>query len=181
MYLFGNQTGDSTWTLATYNRCNSLIRGPCENRRTHLSREPFITSQDADDMILATSSIYELQCLIWMCDSYANQKRYIIHPDKSVITPFNIPIQESAWIHQDLQTEGAQQLKSDSFSWDSHLDIQRSNIQIPNSLQPVVECKLTTASKAMYALMGVGMYGRNGLPSIVSLYIYNIFIIHRLT
>ena len=136
MCLFGNKTSNSTWTLATYNRCNSLTRGPCENRRTHLSRPPFIRSQDADDMILATSSIYELQCVIWMCDSYANQKRYIIHPDKSIITPFNIPIQESAWINQDLQTVGAQQLKNDSFSGDSHLGIQRSNIQTPNFLQP---------------------------------------------
>ena len=37
-------------------------------------------------------------------------------------------------------------------------------MQAPNSLQSVVECRLMTPRKAMYALMGVGIHGRNGLP-----------------
>ena len=44
----------------------------------------------ADDMIIMASSALQLQSLILLATIYANEERYIIHPQKTVIVPFNI-------------------------------------------------------------------------------------------
>ena len=44
----------------------------------------------ADDMIIMASSALQLQALILLATIYANEERYIIHPKKTVIVPFNI-------------------------------------------------------------------------------------------
>ena len=46
-----------------------------------------------DDMVIVPSTMEELQSLLMMCEEYANRERdttYIVHPEKSVITPFTI-------------------------------------------------------------------------------------------
>ena len=135
----------------------------------------------ADDMILAASSPHDLQSLLWLCENYANMERYTIHPEKSVITPFAISSKaqlnflESSrpWVINDSPVTVSSEF--------THLGVQRSNQQAPNATHPAVEARLTTGRRTIYALMGVGMHGISGLPPAVSIHLYNIYVIPRLT
>ena len=42
-----------------------------------------------DDMLIITTSAYELQVLLYIITNYANAEHYIIHPAKSMIILFN--------------------------------------------------------------------------------------------
>ena len=77
---------------------------------------------------------------------YANQERYT-HPEKTTITPFNISSNDQLefietakpWVINNSKVTVSLEL--------THLGIQRSNIQVPNSIQPVVKCRLITVRK----------------------------------
>ena len=62
----------------------------------------------------------------------------------------------------------------------THIGIQRANHHTAGSLDPTVLARLCTARKTIYALMGAGLHGLNGLPPLVSMHIYNIYVIPRL-
>jgi hypothetical protein len=131
-------------------------------------------------MLLTSTSIHDLQSLLWLCEQYANKERYIIHPEKSVITPFvlgkvfnDFVIDNKPWLINNNQVT-----VSDTFT---HLGIQRSSRNLTNAIHPTVVSRLSTARLTIHALMGVGLQMSHTLPPAVSLQIYNIYVLPRLT
>ena len=134
----------------------------------------------ADDMILAASSIHDLQSLLQMCETYANKERYIIHPEKSVITSFHLSKPYQEFIEEEkpftINNENVS-VKTDF----THVGIQRTARSLTNSTQPTVDARLSTARLTIHALMGIGLTITYYLPPIVSLHIYTIYVLPRLT
>ena len=56
-----------------------------------------------------------------------------------------------------------------------HVGIQRTL----NSVDPSIDCRISTGRKTLYALLGSGMHGTNGLPATTSLHLYQIYVLPR--
>ena len=130
----------------------------------------------ADDMILMSTSLLQLQALLELITTYANEEQYVIHPQKTVITPFNVASKgqmEFLKSYPLFETNGNTIPVVEEFT---HLGIQRS----VTSPYVVVEARAETARKTFYALLGAGLHGLNGLPVTTSLMLYRIYVIPRL-
>jgi len=57
----------------------------------HIGSTSIAAPTCADDMIILSSQQHELQILLSLITSYANNLHYTIHPEKSHIIPFNLP------------------------------------------------------------------------------------------
>ena len=47
----------------------------------------------ADDIIFMASDHYSLQCLLNLAKLYADQERYVVHPQKSVVALYDIDVE----------------------------------------------------------------------------------------
>ena len=130
----------------------------------------------ADDMAVLAEDPYELQLLISIIEEYANAEHYTIHPVKSEILPFNVRSEgERAHLTENtsITINGRQiPIKEEMV----HLGVKR-NLK---SAHPTIDDRLSTGNRTLYALMGSGLHGTNGLPVKVSLHLYNIYVIPRL-
>ena len=131
----------------------------------------------ADDMLALSSNMYDLQVLLGLIANYANSEHYTIHPDKSMIIPFNLPS-----LHQrdHLTDTKPWTINGDPLPVNHdlvHVGIQR-NLK---GINPTIEHRSSLGRKTLYALMGSGMVGRNGLPVMTSLHIYNVYVAPRIT
>ena len=78
-----------------------------------------------DDMILMTSSALQLQVLILLATTYVNEEHYMIHPEKTVILPYNTsskPHVDFLKIEKPWTTNGTPIPVKDELD---HLDIRR--------------------------------------------------------
>ena len=64
------------------------------NSGFHIGPTDVVSPTCADDMILISSSMSELQFLLSITQSYANKERNIIHPEKTTIIPYNVAPEE---------------------------------------------------------------------------------------
>lgn len=127
----------------------------------------------ADDMLIMSSNMYDLQVLLNMVVDYANKEHYIIHPEKSMIIPFNVKshkqleffLEDKPWILNDEKLPVTTEM--------THIGIQRD----VNGIQPCIDKRLSSGRKAMYGLMGTGAHGKNGLPFKTSLHLYRTFVL----
>jgi exonuclease III len=134
----------------------------------------------ADDMLLLATNIHALQAQLLLTGDYANQERYNIQLAKTSIVPMNMNSSEhiDAIVEQQPWSLHGQKVPvSEDFT---HVGIQRSASQQPGSIDLAVSERLSIARKTMYALMGAGLHGLNGLPPLVSIHIYKIYILPRL-
>ena len=130
----------------------------------------------AIDMIIMSTDETELQELLTMITNYANSHQYNIHPEKSHVIPFNLP--------SSCQIEAIKELKPWTInnrnipvnSQSTHLGIDRTT----NSASVTVDARLQTARSTLYALLGAGLHGLNGLPIATSVNIYKVYVIPRL-
>ena len=126
----------------------------------------------ADDMLALASDPADLQGIISLIEYYANAEHYRIHLTKSIIIPFNS--KES--LHHSYLTENlAVELNGEVIPAKTeliHLGIKRDQ----RSAIPTVEEHIMLARRTLYALMGSGLHGTNGLPVSVSLHLYDTYV-----
>ena len=131
----------------------------------------------ADDMVMLSENTYELQCLLNLAKSYANEERYQLHPQKSVVACFNA---DTKWV--DFLTDAnCFSLGSDAIPVVqnfTHLGIDRYTIN--SDACKLIDSRIQLGRRTAYALMGAGLYAANGLPTLVSLRLYNTFVIPRI-
>ena len=129
----------------------------------------------ADDMLILATNIEELQAVIQLIEYYANAEHYNIHPTKSSVVLFNT---KSDKLQQYWLENSPFSLNGTSLPMKKqmlHLGITRNT----TSTSPTVDERITTMRRTMYALMGSGLYGMNGLPVAVSLHLYKIYTLPR--
>ena len=146
----------------------------------HIGSIPVPTPTCADDMLLLADNFTDLQLLLDMTSSYANDERYIIHPEKTVIAPFNISPEFFSYIKdaQPFMLDSTAMCVEQTFT---HLGIKRSVNKRTSNMDPSVAERLGVARRTAYSLMGAGLHGCNGQPPLISLHMYNIYIIPRFT
>ena len=120
----------------------------------------------ADDMLAMATDMGDAQSLMSLISYYANAEQNVIHPEKSVIVPYHM--KSKAELEHLIETRPIQMnqkgvpIKKEM----THLGITRNNSQ-PNAN---IEDRISCARKTLYALMGSGLHGLNGLPVAVRIY-----------
>ena len=128
----------------------------------------------ADDVILLTQDLNQVQPLLTSASEYAALHDYELHPKKTVITSIlkpktsiKIP-EENEWY-----LNGAKVTQEDSFT---HLGLTWKS----NSLTPDVDANIQKARRACYSLLKIGLHGTNGIDPPAALKIIQTYVIPRL-
>jgi hypothetical protein len=141
----------------------------------HIGDISLVSPTCADDMLLLARSSFELQVLLNIIITFANEEHYNIHPTKSLVLPFNLQTPEQLQFledHQPWQLNG----KNLPLSRDmTHVGIQRDLTSSTLS----IETRISNGRKTIYALLGAGMHGTNGLPVSASMHMYYIYVLPR--
>ncbi len=138
----------------------------------HIGEFSFPCPTVADDMLLMARSPLELQTMISITEAYANEEQYKIHPEKTVILPISI---QSKARHEHLKDHKPWTLNGENLSVKDemvHIGINR-NLQ---SLAPTVADRISSGRKALFGLLGAGLYGTSGIPVETSIHIYLTYI-----
>ena len=141
----------------------------------HIGDTSFVSPTCADDMLILARSMFELQVLLLMVSTYANEEHYVIHPDKSVILPFNLPSEDQL---QHVIETTPWQINNNNLPVIKevvHVGVERTI----HTIDPTVDSRISTGRKTLYALLGSGLHGTNGLPVNTSLHLYQIYVLPR--
>jgi hypothetical protein len=129
----------------------------------------------ADDLIYTDNSPYGLQAMITVTHDYASDERYIIHPQKSYVQVVNAskkgvqPVSEKWYL-------GPQEIPlTDHFT---HLGIERYSDCLTSD--DFLEDRVKLARRTVYALMGTGLHGINGVSPQSIKKMLNTYVIPRL-
>jgi hypothetical protein len=132
----------------------------------------------ADDIILLSKSIHALGTLLNSSKTYANKERYFIHPIKSTASAFNCGIPTEVLSDCEMwEINGVTLPVVNSFT---HLGIDRY-IDKSSQVSPFIHDRICQGRRTLYALMGAGLHGLNGLPPIICYTIYTIYVLPRYT
>ena len=176
--LQGVRQGGVTSTNDYKVYCNDLLkRAECLNIGLRLDNVYMGTPTCADDICLLSHSEYEIQCLLNLCKHYADTERYKIHPQKSVLSCYNI---DKEWLAF-LKENGNIRLGDESLQIVekfTHLGIDRYTCH--DASTKLIQDRIHLGRKTSYAMMGAGLYGVNGLPPLVSVNLYQTFVIPRM-
>ncbi|KAK3100588.1 hypothetical protein FSP39_022217 [Pinctada imbricata] len=124
----------------------------------------------ADDIALLSKALREAQILTNIVELTANGERFTINPTKSEILVFKTnskPSQEVVVKYGNNQIKQVTSLK--------HLGIERNETNTPNITQ-----RIETARKTLYALLGSGLHGKNGISPAITIGMWNTFVIPRM-
>ena len=128
-----------------------------------------VTPTVADDVTLISNDPYELQSMLDIQTSHANSKRYLISEQKSSILTFNCT-KEHKWYLNNKEMSVANKA--------THLGIER--ISTGNNRKELVQTRITTARRTVFALMGAGLHGLNGVNPKVAIHLIQIYVMPRL-
>ena len=134
----------------------------------------------ADDVVLVASSELELQQQLMLFNYFTNLERFKIHPTKSCISIFNPNQCEFEYYSQEKpwKINGRSASVSHEFV---HLGINY-NMEKPSlTANDTIQARLTAGRNTTYALMGAGLHGINGVNPIVSLHMYNTYVLPKIT
>jgi hypothetical protein len=131
----------------------------------------------ADDVMMMCDSVGSLQYLLTTAEQYANKEHYTIHPTKSVVTTYHTGVPNCVWDNLSPWTLYQQPMPVTPTT--THLGVVRS-AESATKISPFVSERLKMGRRALYALMGAGLHGLNGLSPMVSLKLYNTYILPRL-
>ena len=120
----------------------------------------------ADDMAILSNSPLDTQMALNIVNSYAKNHRYRINASKSATISYNSTVDIELSIDSD-HIPYVQEA--------THLGISRKN---DNSLD--VSSRIQLARKTIYALMGAGLHGRNGLAPHISSQLWSTYALPRL-
>ena len=122
----------------------------------------------ADDQLLISTEQPEMQAMINYCHSYSKEHLYNLHPEKSSVTPFLSKSPGKVWkLGEDCMTV-ATSFTHLGLTWEA------------GKMTPDVDSRIKLARNTMYALLGTGLHGQNGLSPAVSIHILRIYIYPRL-
>ena len=159
------------WSPTAYNIfINSLLDTLERNQLgaylgTHYCGTPTV----ADDVTLISNDPYELQSMLDIQTSHANSKRYLISEQKSSILTFNCT-KEHKWYLNNKEMSATNKA--------THLGIER--ISTGNNRKQLVQTGITTARRTLFALMGAGLHGLNGVNPKVAIHLIQIYVMPRL-
>ena len=125
----------------------------------------------ADDITLASFDQYELQTMLNIQGDYATSEKYQISESKSQI----LHIKEA--VIDTKHTLNGTAIPSSASA--THLGITRDNYSKHNT-GTVAQDRISTSRKALYAMMGSGLHGANGLNPQVSLHLIRVYVLPRL-
>ena len=129
----------------------------------------------ADDSILLSPSRGNLQVLMNIALDDSHRERYQFSSKKSVAMVFNSKVPNKIW--DEIQPWTLMEpvpVKGEEI----HLGLVRTN---DGKATRTVERNIIQARKSYYSLLGVGMYGLNGLHPLVSIHIWNTYVMPVLT
>ena len=141
----------------------------------HIGTTCVSTPTCADDILVLSPDLEDLQAIVLLISQYANEEHYTIHPTKSVVAIYN---PRSSAEQQFLQETSPIILNGDEVPNEdelTHLGITKT----PRNPNSTVTERIRTAKQTMYALMGSGFHGLNGLPVPVSLHLYKMYVLPR--
>lgn len=124
----------------------------------------------ADDVTLIANNPFDLQTMIDIQIYHANKFRYVISDQKSCVLKFRDK-SDFKWTMND------KELNTPTYA--THLGIKR-DINSKFGVKEVVPDRIQTARKTVYALMGAGLYGLNGINPMISIHMIKCFVIPRL-
>lgn len=124
----------------------------------------------ADDVTLVAKDPYDLQTMINVQSDHANKNRYFISHQKSCV----LKMKDNTDHNWSMNGE-----KLDTPESAIHLGISRDN-KSKFGVKDVVPDRIQTARKTVYALMGAGLHGLNGLNPVVSLQLIRCYVTPRL-
>ena len=124
----------------------------------------------ADDVTLISRSPFELQTMLDVQAAHTNKQRYLLSEQKSTILVFN-DSKTNFW-----STNDEELAISDSAT---HLGITRDSKSMTDT-KYVVRERIITARRTVYALMGAGLHGLNGVNPSVSAHLIRIYVLPRL-
>ena len=124
----------------------------------------------ADDVTLIANDPHDLQTMLNIQMDHANKHRYIISDQKSCVLKIRDKTQ-CTWTMNDKNLN----MPSNA----THLGIKRDTSS-KFGVKQVVPDRIQTARKTVYALMGAGLYGMNGINPMVSIHMIKCFVLPRL-
>ena len=128
------------------------------------------TPTGADDVSVLSNEVGELQTMLDVTGSYANQERYTFNASKSDIANLGkkYEVREVNYINDEPI------FHSNSVS---HLGISHSNIGPTNN--DFIVSKISLLFRTTYSLMGTGLHGWNGVGPSVAFQIYRLYVLPR--
>ena len=129
----------------------------------------------ADDLLFLSSSDTELQLMFSLAFINSQEKRYIIHPQKSTAQRRCV----TSAVRKD-EVIDSWQLGSKEVQVEpklTHLGLLRA--EKAESTVNIVE-RISVARRTLYALIKTGVHGTNGLNPRISYWIYQVYVIPRL-
>ena len=131
----------------------------------------------ADDVLLMSRCPIQLQTMLHVANDYADRHQYKIHPVKSVITVFGPQTNREYWKDSGLWSINGHALPFSDSS--THLGITR-DASTSNPVSTHLAAKISVGRRTLYALVGAGLHGLNGLHPCVSYHIYTIYVLPRM-
>ena len=125
----------------------------------------------ADDLTLSASTVKGLQALVSIAENDSACQRYLFSNTKS-------KIQTAGKDHASHVPITLNKHTLEMSNLETHLGIQRT---CDMSHSATINERIKVARRTVYALMGAGLYGLNGISPITSRHIIEIFVLPRLT
>lgn len=127
----------------------------------------------ADDIALVANSREDLQCLLDAAHIYSTKERFELQPAKSMIlalntaTPYELLMQDSPWLLGDVPIPVVESAP--------HLGILHDTGSC--GVKTTLDQNIKKARGALYALMGAGLHGKNGLTPQANIHLLQIYVI----
>ncbi len=129
----------------------------------------------ADDLLLLSRDEHELQAMLMAAYEYSTQHKYAIHPQKSKVTHHQMKKGECTSAESREWRLGDELMATGNCY--THLGLEwEGGRRAPN-----IDKKVESARKVTYALLGVGLHGRNGLDAASAYKVIQTYVTPRLT
>ena len=124
----------------------------------------------ADDILLISRSLIDLQTMLLIQEDFANSERYLLSESKSKIMIMHAKKKEVDGVNIKLHGQPLEQV--DNYT---HIGIQRNA-----NKSCLISERIKLARRTSYALLGAGLHGYNGVNPEVGLKIWNTYVQPRL-
>ncbi len=129
----------------------------------------------ADDVLLIANAKWKLQLLLDKARSFADLSEYELNPTKSAIIRY---VPKGSLEHRQLEDQAWTLGDSDIPIQDTltHLGLERSSPDFPDCN---IQARINLARRTVYALLGTGIHGVNGLNPSTSIHIFKVYVQSR--
>ena len=137
---------------------------------TNIGSENITSPTCADDLALLEKNTTNLQSLASKVYNHSSKDRFKINSQESEIVSINMKKEQDKEPQiklGDIKIQNVEQSK--------HLGIERNRKNTPDT-----EARIKTGRQTVYALMGAGMHGCNGISSIISFSMWTTFVTPRI-